>query len=220
MRVGWNKRHILHRLFCERWLHTSSRFLSFVALAAALVLAFPKPSASVLSGDQPEQPSSEVNSQKRAVAVDPVAVRSIDAFLEKNGIREADRNRLAEAIVASARKHNLNPRLIASVMIVESRGNQFAISGKDSIGIMQIHLPTWGRTADREGVNLLKIEDNVDFGARILKTYIQQFGLWEGVRRYNGVAAPDPSSENPVPEYVAKVQHVYEFQPPSQTAVQ
>jgi soluble lytic murein transglycosylase-like protein len=222
MRVGWNKRHISHRLFCERWLHISSRCLSLVALTAALLLAFPKPSASVLSGDRPEQPVRQAPSQKKLVSLDPVAVRSIDAFLEKQGIREADRKRLAEAIVASGRKHNLNPRLIASVMIVESRGNQFAISGKDAIGIMQIHLPTWGRTADREGVNLLKIEDNIDFGARILKNYIQQFGLWEGVRRYNGVAAPDPSSENPVPEYVARVQHVYEFQqqPSSQTALQ
>ena len=30
---------------------------------------------------------------------------------------------------------------------------------------MQIHLPTWGLTADREDINLFKIEDNIDFGA-------------------------------------------------------
>ena len=71
-------------------------------------------------------------------------------------------------------------------------------------------MPTWGRTADREGINLFKIEDNIDFGARILKNYIRQFGLWEGVKRYNGCAPEDPASEQSVPEYVAKVQRVYE----------
>ena len=73
--------------------------------------------------------------------------------------------------MASAKKYDLDARLIASVTIVESRGNPFAISGKDAIGIMQIHLPTWGRTADKQGINLFKIEDNVDFGAQILKDY-------------------------------------------------
>jgi len=80
---------------------------------------------------------------------------------------------------------------------------------------MQIHLPTWGHAADGEGINLLKIEDNVDFGARILKKYIRQFGLWEGVKRYNGFLADNPASEQCALEYVAKVQRVYEYQPAS-----
>jgi soluble lytic murein transglycosylase-like protein len=179
-------------------------------IAAALLMAFPAPSATVFLNN-PEQPVYKVSSQKRVKQVDPAAVAAMDAFLKQHAIKEGDRARLAESIVTSATKHNLNPRLLASVMIVESSGNQFAISGKDAIGIMQIHLPTWGRTADREGINLFKIEDNIDFGARILKNYIRQFGLWEGVKRYNGCAAEDPASEQSVPEYVAKVQRVYEL---------
>ena len=215
MRAGWNKRYIVHCLFCKHWLRKSSRFCGVVVVSGALLLAFPAPSATVSSGiesDQSVRQVSQVSPQQTVMPLDRAAVRSMEGFLEEHGISKADRTRLAEAIVRSGRKHDLNPRLIASVMIVESRGNQFAISGKDSIGIMQIHLPTWGRAADREGVNLLKIEDNIDFGARILKNYIRQFGLWDGVRRYNGVAASDPSSENPIPEYVAKVQHVYDFE--------
>ena len=69
---------------------------------------------------------------------------------------------------------------------------------------MQVHLPTWGSTADREGINLLKIEDNIDFGARILKNYIRQFGVWEGVKRYNGFIADDLTSEQSAQEYVEK----------------
>jgi len=209
MRSGWNKRYILHCLFCKHWLRKSSRFCGLIVIAAALLMAFPAPSATVFLNN-PEQPVYKVSSQKRVKQVDP-AVAAMDTFLKQHAIKEGDRARLAESIVTSATKHNLNPRLLASVMIVESSGNQFAISGKDAIGIMQIHLPTWGRTADREGINLFKIEDNIDFGARILKNYIRQFGLWEGVKRYNGCAAEDPASEQSVPEYVAKVQRVYEL---------
>jgi len=165
----------------------------------------------VLSGNQLAQPIQKTSLQPIVVPVSP-AVRSVDAFLEKNEIRASDRRRLAESIVASAIKHDLSPRLIASIMIVESRGNAFAISGKDAVGIMQIHLPTWGQTADREGINLFRIEDNIDFGARILKTYVRQFGLWQGVKRYNGFIADNPTSVQSAEEYVGKVQRVYEFQ--------
>lgn len=213
MRVGWNKRYILHWFFCRQWFSDSSRLGSLTILMTGLLLAFPVPSASVFSSDRPEQPVQEPGIHANDLSVAP-AVRWMDGFLKSHEVCEANRTRLAEAIVASARKHDLNPRLIASVMIVESRGNQFAISGKDAIGIMQIHLPTWGQAADREGINLLKIEDNIDFGARILKNYIRQFGLWQGVKRYNGFVADNPTSEQSADDYVAKVQQVYEFQQP------
>jgi len=212
MRTGWNNRYILHCLWCRQWLRKAARSLGLLTIAATLVLAFPNPSASVFSANSLETPVQEARVRRTVISADRAAVRTMEAFLQQHGIQQGDRNRLAESIVNSAKKHDLNARLLASVMIVESRGNPFAISGKDAIGIMQIHLPTWGRIADREGINLFKIEDNIDFGARILKNYVRQFGLWEGVRRYNGVVAVDTASEQAVPEYVAKVQRVYEVQ--------
>ena len=80
---------------------------------------------------------------------------------------------------------------------------------------MQIHVPTWGEITEREGINLFKIEDNVDFGARILHDYTRQFGLWEGVKRYNGYFVDDPASEQSADEYVAKVQRIFEFKQPA-----
>ena len=44
---------------------------------------------------------------------------------------------------------------------------------------------------------------------------MRQFGLWEGVKRYNGFLADNPASEQCALEYVAKVQRVYEYQPAS-----
>src|SRR5437867_11908247 len=123
------------------------------------------------------------------------------------------RNRVARAIVTSSRKYNLDPRLVASVMIVESRADPHAISERHSIGLMQIHLATWGPIADKQGINLFKIEDNVDLGARILKGYIGQYGLWEGVAHYTG-CTDTPESRQTAGDYVRKVQKVYGFTPP------
>ena len=220
MRVGWNTRYVLHRLLCKQWLRDSSRLGSLAILTAVLLVAFPEPNSSVFSADRQEGTVQEAGLQTSVMSVSP-AVNAMEAFLKSHQVGESNRTRLAASIVNSAKKYNLNPRLIASVVIVESRGNPFAISGKDAIGIMQIHLPTWGDAADREGINLLKIEDNIDFGARILKNYVRQYGVWEGVKRYNGFFVDDPISEQSAQEYVEKVQRVYEFQQSavSQTAL-
>ena len=111
--------------------------------------------------------------------------------------------------MASSKKYKVDPRLIASIVIVESGANPFAVSGADSIGIMQIHLGTWGELADKQNVNLFKIEDNVDFGVRILRDYIADTDLWEGVARYRG-KTDDPESQQGALEYVEKVQGIYE----------
>jgi soluble lytic murein transglycosylase-like protein len=221
MRVGWNQRYVFHFLRCRSWRRNSSRLAALAVLTAALLILVTEPGGSVPSGSQLAQPIQKTSLQPIVVPVSPAvrsAVRSMDAFLEQNEIRASDRRRLAESIVTSALKHDLSPRLIASIVIVESRGNAFAISGKDAVGIMQIHLPTWGQTADREGINLFRIEDNIDFGARILKTYVRQFGLWQGVKRYNGFIADNPTSVQSAEEYVGKVQRVYEFQPATSEA--
>ena len=212
MSAGWNRRYILHCLMCRHWLRKSFRLAGLLTITATLLIVFPEQGGSVLTVEQPKQPTRKADPQANVVTVGP-AVRSMDAFLEQHEVRASSRRRLAESIVSSALKHNLSPRLIASIMIVESRGNPFAISDKNAVGIMQIHLPTWGQTADREGINLFKVEDNIDFGARILKTYVHQFGVWQGVKRYNGFIAKDPTSVQSADEYVAKVQRVYEFQP-------
>ena len=216
MKVGWNGRYLRHCLICKDLVSTSSKLLILTVLLAVLVLAFPTPSAFVYSsdsGDNIEQGVVEMASFEGPVMplIDP-AIRSIEGFLKGNGVDASHRGRVAESIVASAKKYNLDSRLIASIVIVESRANPFAISGSDSIGVMQIHLPTWGRTADREGINLFKIEDNIDFGARILKDYVRQSGVWDGVKRYKGWTADDPESEQAAHDYLTRIQRIYSIQ--------
>ncbi len=136
------------------------------------------------------------------------SVKEIDALLKRFEIDGTRRERVAEAIVQSSRKHNIEPRLIASIVIVESRGNPFAISSANAVGVMQIHVPTWARTVDREGINLFKIEDNVDFGVRILKDYVRRYGQDEGIKRYNGWV-PNSSESGSAEAYLQKVRRVY-----------
>jgi soluble lytic murein transglycosylase-like protein len=202
-----------HCLVCKEWLSKSYKLLILIVLASVIVLAFSSPSALVFS-DQNSDQNSEQTIQEATVeaagmvAEDP-AVMGIEAFLNRYKVNAGQLGRIASAIVNSGRKYDIDPFLISSIMIVESRANPFAISGANAIGIMQVHLPTWGRQADEEGINLLKIEDNVEFGVRILKDYVRQFGLWEGVKRYNGFSGGNPNSALPISEYVSKVQSIY-----------
>ncbi len=136
------------------------------------------------------------------------AVQTITRFLKKFQVGPALRKRLAEALVRSSRKHNVDPRLAASIMIVESRGNPFAISPSNAVGIMQIHVPTWARTIEEQGINLFKIEDNIDFGVRVLKNYVQRYGHDEGIKRYNGWNPGSPQSVT-ADAYLQKVQRIY-----------
>jgi soluble lytic murein transglycosylase-like protein len=185
-----------------------------LTLASVMVLTLPGAGTPVTASEAPKpvQVVVPVTTEKPKNTILP-AVRSMDGFLKRHKVSEENRARLANALVASARKYDLNPRLLASIMIVESRGNQFAVSGKAAVGLMQIHLPTWGETVDRENINLFKIEDNIDFGARILKDYVRRFGIWEGVKRYNGFIPGDPIWEESAATYLAKVQEIYEFHP-------
>jgi hypothetical protein len=212
MSIGWNQRYLVHCLFCKDWLSQSAKLLFLMAFTSMLVLLFSTPTALVFS-DQTADQNSELTAQEQIVQAitekeDP-AVKTIDGFLNRHRVDQGQRGRIATAIVNSGRKYNVDPLLIASIMIVESRANPFAISGSDAIGIMQIHLPTWGQKAEHEGINLFKIEDNVDFGVRILKDYVHEFGLWDGVKRYKGWNADKPESTQAVSDYVTKVQSIY-----------
>jgi soluble lytic murein transglycosylase-like protein len=186
--------------------------LILTVFLVALIFAFPAPSAFVFSVDGLEQPVRTRSSIGQAAPVIDAAVGSIENLLKGWGVDQTHRLRVAESIVNSAKRHNLDPRLIASIVIVESRANPFAISSRDAVGIMQVHIPTWGKKADKEGINLFKIEDNVDFGTRILKDYIRQSGIWGGVKRYKGWFADNPESESSVLEYLAKVKRVFGLQ--------
>jgi len=217
MRVGWNHRYLFHCLRCTEWVPKSSKLLIFTIFIWVLGFSFSDPHASAFIESVSEPVIEQAGFLPAAMIEQPkspfnAAIRMIDGLLRAYRVDDSHRSRVAESIVRSSRKYDVDPRLIASISIVESHGNPFAVSNADSIGIMQVHLPTWGRTALQEGINLFKIEDNIDFGVRILKNYIRRFGLWEGVKRYKGWNPGNPDSLESADRYVSKVQHIYSFE--------
>jgi len=208
MKVGWNKRYILHCLACQEWISKSYKLLILTAVLSSFVFAFPVTTA-VVSTDLSD-PKVAPSIVEASVVPLPKAGMSavVETMLARYGVEKKRLTRVTHAIMTSSVKYHVDPKLVASIVIVESRANPFAVSDSDSVGVMQIHLGTWGQTADTENINLFKIEDNVDFGVRILRDYIAGNGIWEGVARYKG-RLETPESQQAADEYVRKVQGVY-----------
>jgi len=212
MKVGYNKRYVFHCLLCRSWIARSSKLLVLSAVLLSFIFKYPISTGLFKDISQPEQGSVSEAAFIPSVA-EPGQVASISELLARYGVDAGQRDRVAKAISASSLKYNVDPKLVASVIIVESGANPFAVSGSDAVGIMQIHLPTWGLLAEQQGINLFKIEDNADLGVRILSGYIKSYGEWVGVSHYLG-KTDDPESQRAAAEYVQKVQKVYGLKQP------
>jgi soluble lytic murein transglycosylase-like protein len=212
-RCRWMERN-RKNVYVGRRCETRSPRRSLLLTAAMMLLMFEAgllTSSAVGSLPSPTHRASNEGlraSNPRRVPTLAPTVSAIDDVLKRFEIDPNRRKRVAEAIVRSSSRHNIDPRLIASIMIVESRGDPFAISSRDAVGIMQIHVPTWARTVDQEHIDLFKIEDNVEFGVRILTDYINRYGHDEGIKRYNGwnPRSPEPSTAD---AYLQKVTLIY-----------
>jgi len=208
MWVGWNRKYVWHYLACKELSSQTVRFLICIVFVSSLILALPVPTGFVLSDLNPLPVTEAVAAASFVPAIDP-ALESIGRLLKHYAVQEEHRDRVAKAIVENSRKEDIDPKLVASVVIIESRANPFAISDRNSVGIMQIHLPTWGTAAEKENINLFKVEDNISFGTKILKRYVAQYGLWNGVRHYKGWI-DTPESQQNAEEYAQKVKQIYQ----------
>jgi len=181
----------------------------FSVLLAFLMIIFPFSASVFLSNlDTAAQLQAPVVHATFVPLIDP-AVSGIESMLAKYSVGANIRQRIARAIVQNSQKYNIDPKLVASIVIVESSANPFAISNADAVGVMQIHMPTWGMTADKENLNLFRAEDNIALGVRILKGYVARHGLWPGVMRYRGWIET-PESKQEADEYAQKVRKIYQ----------
>ena len=209
MKQGWNRRYVAHRLFCDRLVLRSCKLFVFSVLLAFLMIIFPFSASIFLSHlDTVAQLKTPVVHATFVPLIDP-AVNAVEGMLAKYRVGPSVRQRIARAIVQNSQKYNIDPRLVASIVIVESSANPFAISNADAVGVMQIHMPTWGTTADKENLNLFRAEDNIALGVRILKGYVARHGLWPGVMRYRGWIET-PESKQEADDYAQKVRSIYQ----------
>jgi len=105
------------------------------------------------------------------------AVAAARAVYRANGCRDT----YSEITGRTAYEYGLSPRLLAAVVFIESTCRPNAVSGRNSVGLMQVNPRVWGHAKD-----LKDPARNLRIGASILASYIRQFGLVEGLHHYNG----------------------------------
>ena len=146
MKVGWNSRYILHCLVCLEWLAKSTKTLVFTGLLSSFVFAFP-----VSTGVGPDARRGPVAEGPRGPATRSAICRAGGAVEKMLSPYEVDADRPGTGYSChhgqQCQKYKTDPRLVASIVIVESGANAFAVSEADSVGIMQIHLGTWGENS-------------------------------------------------------------------------
>lgn len=86
-----------------------------------------------------------------------------------------------------AKRAELPPELVLSVIHVESLFNRWAISSVGAQGLMQI-MPFWLKEIGREGDSLFDVKTNLRFGCTILRHYLdrEKGNLTRALARYNG----------------------------------
>lgn len=100
---------------------------------------------------------------------------------------EEQRLRLLRQVHAEAKRVDLRPELVLSVIEVESNFNRYAISRVGARGLMQI-MPFWLEEIGRPEANLFKPSVNLRFGCTILRHYLdmEDGNVTRALARYNG----------------------------------
>jgi soluble lytic murein transglycosylase-like protein len=205
MEVGWNRAYVGHNLSCRGGISRGLGFLVMVLTAVLVVFLFPTRATSpAVSG--PDIPAAGLEEVAGPEAfADPVVLAVEDLIARHTPVTRAEGMRIARAVVASARRHDVDPFLVTGILVAESSGDPYAISHRQAVGIMQIHVPTWGAIVETEGLNLFLLEDNIEFGTRIIRDYTRRHGLWDGVMRYLGAREPTDEAR----AYVQRVRGIY-----------
>jgi hypothetical protein len=123
-------------------------------------------------------------------------------FGRSPGCADADAD-LIGAVARASIESGLDPSIAAATVGVESGCNQFAVSSRGAIGIMQIMVRTWNGKYDFAGtVNLFNRDDNLRVGTQIEAALISEYGVAEGIHRYNGLGIDCAGCD---PGYTSKI---------------
>ena len=98
-----------------------------------------------------------------------------------------ERLALLRLVHREATRADIKPELVLSVIQIESRFDNFAISSAGAQGLMQV-MPFWKGEIGRPKDNLTTIETNLRYGCTILSYYLkkEKGDLIRALARYNG----------------------------------
>jgi beta-lactamase regulating signal transducer with metallopeptidase domain len=159
-------RHVSPGAYRAASLRACGALLAVVAAAAMAVMP--------ACGQQAEPLSEPPSARAPAAAPDTSAEIAI-AWLP------GSLDRYKQNFIEASRRHGVDPRLLAIVTLVESRGNPEAISRAGAIGLMQVMPNTGAYIAKERGIadySPEKLKDpayNIDFGAWLLSRNLGEF---------------------------------------------
>jgi hypothetical protein len=96
-------------------------------------------------------------------------------------------DRYSAAIAKNSVEKELNPAVVAAIVVVESGGNPLKVSPAGDLGLMQVNVHIHSGSFDFTKRNLLKAEDNIEVGTTILRTMLDRHGEGKAIAAYNGL---------------------------------
>ncbi len=114
-------------------------------------------------------------------------VQRLKSRLKKRTDNEEKLLTLLQQVHLEAKRAQLAPELVLSVIQVESNFDRFAISEAGAQGLMQI-MPFWLKELGRPEDNLFELQTNLRFGCTILRYYLdmEKGNITRALARYNG----------------------------------
>lgn len=150
----------------------------------------------IVHAPEPRDVQSEAATKEYLAALEVARV-----FGRSQGCDTAD-SKLITAIATESVKDEVDPRILAATVAVESACDPMAISKSGAVGLTQVMPRIWKTKFDFTQVNLLNPSDNLHAGATILSDLIKHYGVNNGVRRYNGLGVGCDSCDG---AYVSKI---------------
>lgn len=192
MFVGLNRRY-----FCHLVKHTAINKLLILLAVLGLISLYPS-TISIMSAKKIGLASYVSNEEFKQ---EKIVQATLKRFANVNGVEVSN---LSKIIVRHSLEKKLDPKLVAAIIVVESNGNPLAISGSKSVGIMQIHVPTWSNVVDFTEKNPFDPEVNIEIGTGILANYLKRSKDVE-----SALVAYEGSHDIAESEYLAKVMEIY-----------
>lgn len=148
-----------------------ARALSVIAITGAVLLGGPVAVAQTVDCSKLIRTEHEVIDVSKPFTGRNIGTIVRTASSDRSSYNHYLPNQVRDVIERSSKEMGINPALVKAVAMVESRGNQGAISPAGAIGVMQL-MPG---TARGLGVNPYDLEQNIRGGSMYLKRQLDRY---------------------------------------------
>lgn len=156
----------------------------------------PKPSEIAVTAQTPDSIQQQMRREARQKEYD-LAVRVARFVYRTHRCNDSFAGLTAENALA----FKLPVRLIAAVVVVESTCRSWVVSDEGAVGLMQIVPSKWHVSRSQ----LKNPAFNMRKGSEILAHYVKQYGIYGGLRGYNGFGVGCSTCDATYPDRVLSI---------------